>query len=212
MRDRARREGRDAERGCRRRLDALLGDRADELLDEERNAAGHLVAGSRESRFHVGAERQPHELCHRPLAQRREFEDLGRRAGGERRKHRRGISRTAGPRRGDDRDRQLIESPPEELQETQRGLVGPVDIVYAQQQRRAPPEVRAQPVQPVQDRERGVEQRVGDVIPRRREAEQRRRVPSRAGQEFGPLRRRRRDERDLEQLAHEAVREVAFQL
>ena len=72
---------------------------------------------------------QPHQLGHRPLAQRREFEDLGRRAGGERRKHRRGISRPAGPRRGDDRDRQLIESPPEELQETQRGLVGPVDIV-----------------------------------------------------------------------------------
>ena len=64
----------------------------------------------------------------------------------------------------------------------------------------------------MQDRERGVEQRVGDVIPRRREAEQRRRVPGRAGQEFGPLRRRRRDQRDLEQLAHEAVREVAFQL
>src|SRR6266496_5947477 len=72
---------------------------------------------------------------------------------------------------------------------------------------RAPPEVRGQPVEPVQDRERGVEQRVGGVIPRRRDAEQPRRVPGRAGQELGPFRRRRRDQRGLEQLADQAIRE-----
>jgi hypothetical protein len=63
----------------------------------------------------------------------------------------------------------------------------------------------------VQDRERGVEQRVGGVIPRRREAEQPRRVPGRAGQELGPFRRRPRDQRDLEQLADQAIHEVSFQ-
>ena len=63
----------------------------------------------------------------------------------------------------------------------------------------------------MQDRERGVEQRVGGVIPRRRQAEQPRRVPGRAGQELGPFRRRRRDQRGLEQLADQAIREVSFE-
>ncbi|HEX7163563.1 MAG TPA: hypothetical protein VF223_20275 [Trebonia sp.] len=63
----------------------------------------------------------------------------------------------------------------------------------------------------MQDRERGVEQRVGGVIPRRRDAEQPRRVPGRPGQELGPFRRQRRDERGLEQLADQAIREVSFQ-
>jgi hypothetical protein len=179
--------------------------------DEERNAAGHLVAGGREGRLHLGAERQPHELGHRPLAQRRELEDLGRRVGGERREQRRALSRPGRPRRGDDRDRQLLDPTPEVVQETQRGLVSPVHVVDAEQQRRSPPEVRRQPVQPVQDRERGVEQRVGRIIPRRRKAEQPRRVPGRPCQELGPFRRRGRDHRGLEQLADQAIREVSFE-
>jgi len=86
-----------------------------------------------------------------------------------------------------------------------------VDVVDAEQERRSPPKVRGQPVEPVQDRERGVEQRVGGVIPRRREAEQPRRVPGRAGQELSPFRRRGRDQRGLEQLADQAIREVSFE-
>jgi hypothetical protein len=35
-------------------------------------------------------------------------------------------------------------------------------------------------------------------------------VPGRAGQELGPLRRRRRDQRGLEQLADQAIGEVSF--
>jgi len=108
VRDRARCETRDAGRVRRRRFDAFLGDRSDEFADEERNAAGHLVAHGREGRLHLGAERQPHEFGHRPLAQRRELEDLGRRVGGEHREQRRAVSRPGWPRRGDDRDRQLL--------------------------------------------------------------------------------------------------------
>ena len=84
VRDRARRQARDAGSGRRRRLDALAGDGVEQLADEERNAAGHLMARGREGRLHLGAERQPDELGHRPLAQRRELEALGRRVGGER--------------------------------------------------------------------------------------------------------------------------------
>jgi hypothetical protein len=63
----------------------------------------------------------------------------------------------------------------------------------------------------VQDRERRVEQRASDVISRR-DAEQRRRVPGRAGQQLGPFGRRRRDEPGLEQLADQAIGEVSFEL
>jgi len=56
LRDRARRERGDAGRGCRRRLDPRLGNRPDEFLDQERNAAGYLVTGRGERRRHVGPE------------------------------------------------------------------------------------------------------------------------------------------------------------
>jgi hypothetical protein len=98
------------------------------------------------------------------------------------------------------------------VQEAQRGLVSPVDVVDAQQERAAPPKVCAQPVQPVQDRERGVKQRPGHVLLRGRDAEQRRRPPGRAGEELVPFRRRRRHERGLEQLADHAIGEVSFEL
>ena len=169
------------------------------------------MAGRREGWLHVGPEPEPHKLGHRLLAQRGEHEDLGRRVGGQRRKQRRTLMRLGGPRRGDDRDRQFIKSSPQVVQEAQRGRVSPVDIVDAQQQRGVPPEVRAEPVEPVQDRERGVEQRAGDIILRRGDAEQRRRAPGRAGQELGSFRRRCRDERALEQLAHQAIREVSLE-
>jgi len=112
---------------------------------------------------------------------------------------------------GDDRDRQFLQPPPQVVQKAQRGLVSPVDVVDAQQQRAALGEVRAQPVEPVQDRERRVEQRAGHIVLHRRDAEQRRRAPGRAGEELGPFRRRRRDQRGLEQLADQAIGEVAFQ-
>ena len=212
VRDRARRKRRDAGRrlpqSARCPPPQIV---ADELVDEERNAASHLVAGRRESRLHVGPEPQPHKLGHRVHAQRRKYQDLGRRLGGERGKQQRTASRLGGPRRRDDRDRQFPQPSPQVMQKAQRGLVSPVHIVDAQQQRAAPPQVRAQPVEPVQDRERRVEQRFRSVILRRRDAEQRRRAPGRAGEELGPFRRRRRDERGLEQLADQAVGEVSLE-
>ena len=211
VRDRARGEPRDAGRGCRRRRDTLLSDRANELLHEERHAPGHLMARPRESRLHFGAESQPHELGHRMLAQRCEHEDLGRRVGGERCEQRRTLGRLGRPCRRDDRDRQFLESSPEVVQEAQRGLVSPVGIVDAEQDRGAPGEVRAQPVEPVEDRERRVEQRVGCVILRRPDAEQRGRTAGRAREKLRTFRRRRRDERRFEQLADEAVCEVSLQ-
>jgi hypothetical protein len=74
-----------------------------------------------------------------------------------------------------------------------------VHIIDGEQERGAPPKVGAQPVEPVHDRERGVEQRAGNIIVlRRRGAEKRCRLPGRAGEELGPVLRRCRDERGLE--------------
>ena len=84
-------------------------------------------------------------------------------------------------------------------------------IVDAKQQRRASAEVRAQPVEPVQDCEGRVEQRVGGVRVRRRNAKQPRRKRRRTREKLRPFRRRRRDERPLQQLADEAVCEVSLQ-
>jgi hypothetical protein len=111
------------------------------------------MARRRERRIHLGPEPQAHELGHRPLAQRRQREDVRGLVGGERREQRRTVSRPGRPPGGDSRDRQLLDSPPEVVQETQRGLVSPVGIVDAQQQRGTSAEVRTQPIQPVQDRE-----------------------------------------------------------
>jgi hypothetical protein len=143
VRDRARRERGDAGTGCGRRLDPRLGNRPDEFPDQERDAAGRLVAGRREGRLHLSPEPLPHQLGHRPLTQRRKDHHIGRRAGGQSRQQRRTVTRAGGPRRGEDRDRQLLQPSAEKVQEAQRGRVGPVDIVYAQQQRAAPPQVRA---------------------------------------------------------------------
>jgi len=211
LRDRARRQCRHPGRRCRGRLDARLGDRPDELLDQERDAARHLMAGRRESRLHIGPQPQPHQLGHRSLAQRHEHENLGRRVGGNRRNQRRAVRGPGGPRRGNDRDRQFVQPPPQVVHKAQRGLVSPVHIVDAQQQRGAPRQVRAQPVQPVQDRERRVKQRPGRTLLGSRDAEQRRRMPGRAGQQLGPFRRRRRHQRGLEQLADQAVGEVPLE-
>jgi hypothetical protein len=135
VRDRPRRERRDPGGARRRRLDALLSDRADELLDEERNTTCHLVARAREHRLHFRAEAQPHELGHRQHAQWPEHHDLGRRVGGERRKQRRLLVRFGRPRRGDHGDRQFLNSSPKEVEKAQRGLVSPMEIVDAQQER-----------------------------------------------------------------------------
>jgi hypothetical protein len=139
------------------------------------------VACPRESRLDLRAQPEPHELGHRRLAQWPEHHDLGRGVGGERRKQRRPVVRFGRPRRSDHGDRQFLNSSPKEVEKAQRGLIRPVRVIDREQQRRAPGEVRAQPVEPMQDRERGVEQRIGGVIMRPGNAEQRRRAPGRAG-------------------------------
>ena len=169
------------------------------------------MAGARERRVHIGPEPQPHELSHRPHAQRRQRHDLRRQIPGERGQHGRNLGRLGRPRRRDNRDRQLLEPSPKVVQKAQRRLVSPVRVVDAEQQRRAPPQVRAQPVEPVQDPERRVRRLVGERTLGCRDAEQRRCPPGGAREQLRSLRRRRRDYRGLEQLARETVGELPLQ-
>jgi len=63
----------------------------------------------------------------------------------------------------------------------------------------------------MQDRERRVQQPTGRVILRRRSTKQRRRAAGRAGEQLGPFRRRCGEDRGLEQLSDDAVREVPLE-
>jgi hypothetical protein len=93
------------------------------------------VARARENPLRFRPEAQPHELGHRPLAQWREHQHLGRLVRGERREQRRSLLRVGRPRRSDDRDWQFLESSPKVVEKAQRSAVSPMDIVDAQQER-----------------------------------------------------------------------------
>ena len=120
------------------------------------------------------------------------------------------------PRAGgyDHGDRQLLEPRHEEREEPQRRCVRPVRVVDREDQRRAVGQRRAQPVEAVQDPERGVQRLArgaGLVALRPRQPE-----PP-AGRSGRPLihiapRGGRRRERRLEQLAGDPKREVTLEL
>ena len=184
----------------------------DELVDEERNATSDLVADGGERRRHVRSKPQPDELGYRLLAQRRKYQDLSRCFCCERRKQRRTVGRRVRSRRRDDRNRQFLQSSPQEVKKAQRRLIRPVHIVNAQQQRAPPPQVCAQPVEPVQDSERRVEQRAGVIPAGHSDTEQRRRMPGRATEQLGPFPRRHGEQRGLEQLTDHAVAEISLKL
>jgi hypothetical protein len=180
--------------------DALGLERAQELAQQQRVAAGGVVAGGAEQRVRGGAEPVAHEHGDGVRAQwagadrqgRRVLRQLGDQAGVG--------ARLGGAERGGEQDRQALQPPREVREEAQRRAVAPVQVVDGQQQRPLGGDVRGEPVEPVQRRERRDalahlgEHRAGG---RRRTGERR----------AGP----RRDVA-LEQLAHDAERELALQL
>jgi hypothetical protein len=116
------------------------------------------------------------------------------------------------PGRDDEGDRQLLEARHEEHQEPQRGGVRPVRVIDDHAQRPPLREVGAEPVEAVEDGERGV--LVGDgglgALRGARQAEQPGGHAGRAPEELGrPL---HRPERRLDELAHDAEGELALQL
>ena len=182
------------------RRDLLLAQRARQRADEQRHAAGRVAARAREGRL-VAADHAPHG----GRTERRQADDLDRRVADERRDERVVEVR---PRAGQDRYRQLLQPRQQEGEEAQGRRVRPVDVVDAQQQRLARRQVRAEPVQPVQDGEQVARAFTGRAGQPECRGGQRRG----ALDDVGELLRRRESQRGLEQLPYDAEREVALQL
>ena len=200
--------------GARVGRHALAAHGLDQLAHEERDAAGGAVARGGEGL--VGCRGQPHldEPAHRGDAQRRGLHHVGVRVGGERRQQVRLLDVRLGPRGDEQRDPQLLQARHEEGEEAQRGRVGPVRVVDAEHDELTRGQVRAQPVEAVQDREGRVGRRG-----RRLALLQRAREPEHTGgqlrgplQQVGALGGARLVQQRLEELAHHAEGEVALEL
>ena len=160
------------------------------------------------------AEPRLDEPADRGDAQRRGVHHVGVGVGREGRQQVGLLDLGLGPRGDEQRDPQLLQAGHEEGQEAQRGRVGPVGVVDAEHDGLARGQVRAQPVEAVQDSEGRVGRGGGRLA-----VLQRAREPEHAGgQPRGPLQQvdalggARLVEQRLEELAHDAEGEVALEL
>jgi hypothetical protein len=208
-RDPARPQRRHALRLGRRRGDALRGDLAQQLAHQQRVAARRDVAGVAERRVGVLVRRLADPAAYGLVAERRGAQRLRERVGdelGEDRAQR----LVARARADDDEDRQVLEPAHEEREEPQRRLVRPVGVVDRHEHGLLARDVRGQPVQAVEHRERGVlrarVQHRGGVL------EHRPRESRRPGQPRLPPLLVRLVEHRLEELAHDPEREAALEL
>ena len=183
-------------------LHALRLERAQELAQQQRVAAGGGMAGGAERGLGGVAEPLAHERRGRGLAERsgpqRErrgiLDDLGEQA-------RVGARLGAAQRRGDEH-RGAVEPPREVGEEAQRRAVGPVQVVDREQDGMLRREVEREPVERVQRGERGGALLVGG----------RRGLEQRGGRGGGAGELPARGDPRLEELAHDAVGELALEL
>ena len=156
---RARADRLDARRRPRVGAHALRADGLDQLADEERRAAGGAVARGREGRVGRHAEALLHHPAHGGEAQRRGLDDLGARVGDQRGQQMRLLALGLGAGGDQQGDLQLLQAGEQIGKEAQRRGVGPVRVVDAEHDQLVRGEVRAQPVEAVQDGERRVGRR-----------------------------------------------------
>ena len=157
QRDRAGdRLGRDLARPARARgvgRHALLGERADQLAQQQRVAAGRLVHGGGELRRDLGAGELAGERAAGVGAEAARAQHLvgrGEQVGEL------GLERRAGAHREQDDHRQALDAAGEVPEPAERDRVGPLRVVDEQRQRLALGEVDGQPVERVQRGERRV--------------------------------------------------------
>ena len=159
-------------------------------------------------------ERGLDEVLDRGSRQRREAHDLGRGIRGDRRQQVRLRPALARPAGDDERDVELLEPCEQEREVAQRRRVGPVRIVDDEAERALGREVGAQPVEPVQDRERRIDS--GPSVSCARSPPGRLSRP--AATPAAPCSQSARSaaaalgEHRLEQLPHDAEGEVALEL
>ena len=206
-------EGLDARGLGGRRRHAVLAQRLDELAHEERDAPRRALAGGGEVGVRRTSEAVRDEAPDRAGRERRRSQDARERIGEQEREQRRGRALGLRARGHDEGERQLLQARQQEGQEAQGRRVGPVRVVDGEHQRAVAREVRAQPVEAVQDRER----RVGGgglaaVGARARQPEQ---PPGHAGRPLQQIVARASGDLGqggLEELAHDAEGEVALEL
>ncbi len=193
------------------RPDALACDRVEEREHEERVAARGRLDGGAELGVRLVLEPLPRERGDRRDRQRLR-PDRRRRGVGQQLGQEPGIASLLGrPRRDRDEKRQPLEPAGEVAEPAERGAVGPVEVVDREHRRLLVRDVRREPVEAVQRRERRVDL-VARPLDEARRLEQRRRERRRAREELlAPRGRRGRDQR-LEELPHDAEREVALEL
>jgi hypothetical protein len=190
------------------RDEAFVGDRAHELAQEQRIAARFRVAGSAEVFIGIGREALAQKCGGRLNTQRRGPDHDGHRVGDDlgERPVLAGLLRLQA---SDHRNRQPLDPRQQVSEPAQRRQIGPVQVIEHEQERPARGEVRGQPVETVQCRERRVAARI-DGDPRR--LEERRRECGGACKQLGPLLSRERDKQRFEQLPHHPIGERALEL
>ena len=187
---------------------AGLAQRARQLAQEERVAAGQRMAAAAERRHGLGDDAAD-ELRRGAVAERVEPQQRGRTGLGQQLGHG-GAARLAGRPRGDHEHHRFAADPPGQVrEEPQRRRVGPVRVVDEQRQRLLPGEIGGEAIEPVQHGERPLRPERQRVGLRRRDVEQRRRMARRT------LERRRAVavvDRGLEQLPRDAEPERPLEL
>ena len=204
----------DVARGLRGRSDASFAQRLHEHAHQERRPARCAQAGIDEDRIRSPAEPRLDELGDGCARQRRKTDHIGGGIGRHGRKQLGIGACLARAGRHDERGVQLFEAREQEGQVAQGRGVCPVRVVDDQAERTRGGQVRAQPVEAVEDRERGIDARRGRAVRGgcARKPEQAGRHAGSGLQQIGALELRCLGQRRLEQLTHHSEGEIALQL
>ena len=142
-------------------------------------------------------------------AQRRGPDHDGNRVGDDLGKQRPILAALLRPQASDHQDGQPLHPRQQVGEPAQRRQVGPVQVVEHEHERPARGEVRGQPIETVQRRQRRVTVRIAGEP---RGLEERRRQCGSASEQLGPFLCGHGDEQRLEQLPHHAIGERALEL
>jgi hypothetical protein len=210
-RERFRTELADACCASRTWTDPLRGKRVDELVHQERIPGAGCVHGLRELGRRVALQFRPKESGHRVEAERGWAHERNDGLRLERAQDRRFDAGLSCPNADHHDNRKPFEPASEVRDKTLRGRIAPMEVVDREQGGSEFDDVRSEPEEPV---ERGM----GSVLPAgqccadRANVEERRREPCGAGQEPDAFVLAACGQSRLEQLTHDAIGEILFEL
>ena len=180
-----------------------------ELAQQKRVPGRHLPAGRAERLVGIGSEYLPQESGGRLAAQQRRPNNGRHRIGDDPRQQTGILGRLVWAQPDDDEHAEPLHSWQQVGEEAQRRQVAPVQIVEREQERPARGEVRRQPVEAVQRRQRRIRRRLDRHLCG---IEKRRRQRGGAAQRLGSLLRLEGSKQRLVELPHDPVGERALEL